>query len=226
VIGSRVIRSGSWVIDGSGFVVDGGGLMVDGSGFVSGCWVIRSGLVSGCWVIRSGLVSGYWCDIRSGLVSGHWCVIRSGLVDGSGVIRSGLIRLGNIRFVMGLTLVSHNSIISVFVVSGVCDNLGSAVGKGNTIFTSDNTVIILAFLFGEISTRVFVFDTIFIREGPGGQFGFWVVWGGMVNGCVVRGGSGVVRSRVVRGMIGHSHSDKRSQQHFAQHDGFFRNKVK
>jgi len=214
VIGSRVIRSRSRVIDGSR-------LVVDGSGFVSGCR----------WVIRSGLVSGYWCDIRSWLVDGSW-VVRSGLVDGFGVIRSGS------RCVIrnDLTFVFHISNVSVFVVSSVSDNLGSAIGKGNTVFTSDNTVIILGFLFGEISTRVFVFDTIFIGERPGGQFvfGCWVVWGGLVNGfwvvrsgCrgVVRSWGRVVRGGVIRGMISHSHSHERGQQHFAQHDVIFFEKL-
>jgi len=209
VIGSRVIRSRSWVVNGSR-------LVVDGSGFVSGYWCM----------IRSG-----FGDIRSWLVNGSW-VVRSGLVDGLGVIRSGSRSM--IR--SGLTFVFHIGNVSVFVISGVSDNLGSAIGKGNTVFTSDNTVIILGFLFGKISTRVFVFDTIFIGERPGGQFvfGSWVVWGGLVNGFwvvrsgswVVRSWSRVVRSRMVRGMIGHSHSHDRSQQHFAQHDVIFRKEVK
>jgi len=127
-----------------------------------------------------------------------------------------------------LTFILHISNVSIFMVSSVSDNLGSTIRKGNTVFTSYYTVIILSFLFGKVSTRVFVFDTIFIGKGPRGQFIFrsWVVRGRLVNRCMVRSRGWVVRSRVVRGMIGHSHSHDRSQQHFAQHDYFFNVKVK
>merc|ERR1711997_1000701 len=137
---------GSRSIVRSGSMIGSGSGVVDGSGFAC-----RSRLVdNGSWVIRSG----------SGFVDGSW-----GIRSGSRLIRSGLI-----RFVMGLTLVFHISNISMLMISGIGDNLGSAIGKGNTIFSSDYTIIILSFLFGEISTGVFIFDTIFISEWPGGQF--------------------------------------------------------
>ena len=198
MIRSRIVVSGSWVIR---------------SWFVSGSWVIRSGFVSGSWVIRSRS----WVINGSGfVVDGSWFVDRFGSNIGSGsrfvhgfgsVIRS--------RSVLGrvirdnLTLITHISDVSVFVISGVSDNLGSAIGEGHTVFTSHYSVIILGFLFGKISTRVFVLNTVFIREGPRCQLLFMIRGRG-----VVRGGSrgmvgcrgGVVRGGVVGGMIAHSHS--------------------
>ena len=179
--GSRVIRSRSWVVDWCRFVVDG-------SRLISRCWVVWGRLVNRCWwVVRS----------RSWVVRSRFGV---GLVGRSSrcMIRS------------NLTFVLHISNVSVFVISSVSNDLSSAIRKGNTVFTSDNTVIILSFLFGKISTRIFVFDTIFIGKRPRGQFIFrsWVVRGRLVNRCMVR-------SRVIRGMISHSHSHNRSQQHFA-----------
>merc|ERR1711997_774964 len=185
------MRSGSMIGSGSG-VVDGSRFVCRSRLVVDGSRNIGSGFVdNGSWVIRSG----------------------SGFVDGSWVIRSGLI-----RFVMGLTLVFHISNISMLMISCMGDNLGSAIGKGNTIFSSDYTIIILSFLFGEISTGVFIFDTIFISEWPGGQFvlrsmvnRFWVIGSGSRG--VVRG-RGVIRGGGVGGVIGHGHCHSTSQQHF------------
>jgi len=204
VIGSRVIRSRSRVVDWCRFVVDG-------SRLINWCWVVWGRLVNRFWWMVRGRSWVVWSRFGGRLVSrGSRWVIRS-----------------------NFTFVFHIGNVSVFVISSVSNDLGSAIRKGNTVFTMDNTVIILGFLFGKVSTRVFVFDTIFIGEGPGGQFifGGWVVRGGLVNGFwwvvrsrgwVVRGWSWVIRSRVVRGrVISHSHSHDRSQQHFAQHDYFF-----
>jgi len=179
------------------------------SGLISGSWVIRSRFVSGSWVIRSrswvvngsGFVvdgSGFGSNIRSGsrFVHGFGSVIRSGSVFGS-VIRD------------NLTLVTHISDVSVFVISGVSDNLGSSVGEGHTVFTGHYAVIILGFLFGEISTRVFVLNTVFIREGPRCQLLFMIRGRGVVRGWgrgMVGCRGGVIRGGVVWGMIGHSHS--------------------
>jgi len=172
------------------------------SRFVSGSWVIRSGFVSGSWVIRSGswvvngsgfVVDGSWfvdrfgSNIRSNIRSGSRFVHRFGSVIRSrSVVRSGLMFIRD-----DLTLVTHISNVSVFMISSVSDNLGSAVREGHTVFTGHYAVIILGFLFGKISTRVFVLNTVFIREGPGSQLLFMIR------------GRGVVRGR---GMVGHSHS--------------------
>merc|ERR1719215_443302 len=176
--------------------------------------VIRSrfGVIDRGRVVRSGLRM-----IRSGLG-----VIRSGF--GSGVVRSGLgvIRsgsgLGVVGFVDGFALVFDIGDISVFVISSVCDDLGTAVGKGNAVFAGDNTVVVLGFLFGEISTRVFILNSILVGEGPGGKF----VLRSMMRGRVIRGRLGVIRSRggVIRGgviggggigAISHSHGQHRGQ---------------
>jgi len=183
------------------------------SGLISGSWVIRSGFVSGSWVIRSRS----WVINRSGfVVDGSWFVdrfgsnIRSGsrFVHGFGsVIRSGSVFGSVIRD--NLTLVTHISDVSVFVISGVSDNLGSSVGEGHTVFTGHYAVIILGFLFGEISTRVFVLNTVFIREGPRCQLLFMIRGRGVVRGWgrgMVGCRGGVIRGGVVWGMIGHSHS--------------------
>ena len=183
--------------------------------------VVRSGLISGSWVIRSRFVSGSWGVIRSRswVVNGSGFVvdgsrfgsnIRSGsrFVHGFGsVIRSGSVFGSVIRD--NLTLVTHISDVSVFVISGVSDNLGSSVGEGHTVFTGHYAVIILGFLFGEISTRVFVLNTVFIREGPRCQLLFMIRGRGVVRGWgrgMVGCRGGVIRGGVVWGMIGHSHS--------------------
>ena len=183
------------------------------SGLISGSWVIRSGFVSRSWVIRSRS----WVINGSGfVVDGSWFVgrfgsnIRSGsrFVHGFGsVIRSRSVFGRVIRD--NLTLVTHISDVSVFVISGVSDNLGSAIGEGHTVFTSHYSVIILGFLFGKISTRVFVLNTVFISEGPRCQLLFMIRGGGMVRGgCrgMVGCRGGMIRGGVVGGMIAHSHS--------------------
>ena len=185
------------------------------SGFVSGSWVIRCGFVSRGWVIRSGswvvngsglvvdgsrFVDRFGSNIRSRgrFVHRFGSVIRSR----SGVVRSGLM---NIRD--NLTLVTHISNIPVFVICGVSNNLGSAVREGHTVFTGHYTVVILGFLFGKISTRVFVLNTVFIREGPRSQLFFMIRGRGVVRGRGMVGcRGGVIRGGMVGGMIGHSHS--------------------
>ena len=179
------------------------------SGFVSGSWVIRSGswVVNGSGFVVDGsrFVDRFGSNIRSNIRSGsrfvHWfgSVIRS-----RSVVRSGLMFM-NIRD--DLTLVTHISNVSVFVISGVSDNLGSAVREGHTVFTGHYAVIILGFLFGKISTRVFVLNTVFIREGPGSQLLFMIRGRGVVRGRGMVGCRGrVIRGGVVGGMVGHSHS--------------------
>jgi hypothetical protein len=195
VIRSRIVVSGSWVIR---------------SWFVSGSWVIRSGFVSGSWVIRSRS----WVVNGSGfVVDGSWFVDRFGsnIRCGSRFVHGFGSVIGS-RSVFGrvirdnLTLVTHISDVSVFVISGVSDNLGSTIGEGHTVFTSHYTIIILGFLFGKISTRVFVLNTVFISEGPRCQLLFLIWgWGGVWGGGLVGCGGRVIRGGVVGGMIGHSH---------------------
>ena len=162
-----------------------------------------------------------------------WGMIRSrgrlGVIRSWGrVVRS---RLGVVGFVMGFTLVSDISDITVFMIGMVGHNLHTTVGKSNFVFTRDNTVIILSFSLAEVSSRVFIVDTVFVGERPRGKFvsGFGVVWcrfGGMIRsgfrcrrvigswgrgvirswGRVIRGRSRVVRSWVVRCVIGNGQS--------------------
>ena len=165
----------------------------------------RFGVVDGCGlgVIRS----------RGGMVRGG-----SGVVDGLGVIGSGgrVVRSGLrvVGLVMGFAFVFDISDVSVFVVSVVGHDLGSAVGKGNTVLAGHNTVVILGLLFAEVGASVFVLHSVFVGEGPGGQlvFGGGVVRSGFVNwgwvvgsgfGSVVGRGSGMIRSGMIgSGMVG------------------------
>ena len=139
-------------------------------------------------------------------------------------------RLGVVGFIMRFALVSDISDVSVFVIGMVGHNLHTTVGKSNFVFTRNNTVIILSFSFAEISSGVFIIDTVFVGKRPGGKFisGFGVVWcrfGGMIRSrfrcrgvigswgrvirswCrMIRGRSWVIRSWVVRGVIGDGQS--------------------
>ena len=161
-----------------------------------------------------------------------WGMVRSrgrlGVIRSWGrVVRS---RFGVVGFVMGFTLVSDISDVAVFMIGMVGHNLHTTVGKSNFVFTRNNTVIILSFSLAEVSSRVFIVDTVFVGERPRGEFvgGFRVVWcrlGGMIRcgfrcrgmigswgrvirswGGVIRGRSRVVRSWVVRGVIGDGQS--------------------
>jgi len=189
--------------------VVGSGVVRSGVGFVSGSRVVRSG---------SGVVDGSGLGVvRSGFGS-----IRSGVMDGFGVVRSGS---GMVGLVVGFAFVFDISNVSVFVVSGVGDNLGSAVGEGHTVFTGHHTVVILSFLLAEVGARVFILDSVFVGKRPGRQlvFGSGMVRSGLVNwwvvgsgfGSVIGSGSGVVgsgsgmiRSGMVRSNIGESHGRK------------------
>jgi hypothetical protein len=73
----------------------------------------------------------------------------------SGVVRSGVVRGGvrggvsvsllvwGVNGVDGDTFVLNVSNVSVLMVSGISDNLGTTVGKGNTVFPRNNSVLIL-----------------------------------------------------------------------------------
>ena len=130
----------------SGSMIRSGSRVVNGSRFVGGCWFV----VDWSRNIGSGFVDN-GSNIGSGLVDGF----------GSGVIGSGF---GVVRFIMGLTLICYISDVSMLMISSISDNLGSTIREGNTVFSGDYTIIILSFLFGKISTRVFVFDSIFISK--------------------------------------------------------------
>merc|ERR1719468_1033503 len=94
---------------------------------------------------------------------------------------------------LGLTLVFHIGNVSIFVVSVVGNNLNSAVGKLNTVFTRDGAVFILSLSLGKMSA-VFVSTSIFISKGLGGLFLLMVgcgMVGGRVCGGRMVGGGGV-----------------------------------
>lgn len=141
---------------------------------------------------------------------GRMVWLRGGVVDGFGswVIgfgSRGMIRLGGrvvrswlVGIVVSLTFVSDVSNVTIFMVSVISDDLSAAVGKSNAVFTSNNTILILGFLLVEVSTGVFVLDSVFIGEWARGDFVRVVVMHRFVwSRCrwVVRGW--VIRSWVV-----------------------------
>ena len=85
--------------------------------------LIRSWAVDWSWVVRSRCVRSWWW--RSGCVRSR----------GGSVCRSG--------FVSWLSFVLDVGDVSVFVVSVVSDNLGATIGKCNTVFSANNTMIVL-----------------------------------------------------------------------------------
>merc|ERR1719402_1793312 len=122
------------------------------------------------------------------------------MVGCRGVVRGRGRVVGLSLGVLRHSLVGDISDITVVVVSSVFDVLGSAIGKGNAVRSSDGTVAICVLGSVEVGLGVVIRDSIF--ESIGCRLLF-VGRGSMVSGF----GSGMVgsRSRVVRsrsGMIG------------------------
>jgi len=110
------------------------------------------------------------------------------------MVRSGL--WGHIRIVVGLTLVCDISDVSrVSIPNGVFNNLGTTIGKSNTVFTR-GSITITVFTLRKSGTRVVISDSVTILVD-----GWAVISGLMVSGCWVSGlvgGSGMDnRGRVV-----------------------------
>jgi len=120
------------------------------------------------------------------------------------MVRSGL--LGLIRSIVGLTLVCDISDVSrVGIPNGVFDNLGTTIGKSNTVFTR-GSITITVFVLRKAGTRVVISDSIAILVDSGAIIsrlmvswcwvsgfvsGSWVDNGGLVDNwgrCVDRGG--------------------------------------
>ena len=59
---------------------------------------------------------------------------------------------------------------TVFVVSGVRHDLGSAVGKSNSVFAGYVSVVILSLRLVEAGTRVVILDSILVSERLRGEF--------------------------------------------------------
>jgi len=120
------------------------------------------------------------------------------------MVRSGF--WGHIRIIVGLTLVCDISDVSgVGIPNGVFDNLGTTIGKSNTVFTR-GSITITVFILRKAGTRVVISDSITILVDSGAIIsrlmvsrcwvsglvsGSWVDNGGLVDNwgrCVDRGG--------------------------------------
>lgn len=126
--------------------------------------VIRSWAVDWSRVVRSWCVRSWWW--RSRVVrSWGWSVCRS-------------------RLVCRLSFVFNISDVSVFVVGVVGDNLGTTIGKGNTVFSADNTMIVLVLSMAEGSSGVGIIHTILIVEGASWLLvmGLWNIRSWMIGG--------------------------------------------
>lgn len=96
------------------------------------------------------------------------------------MVRSGL--LGLIRSIVGLTLVCDISDVSrVGIPNGVFDNLGTTIGKSNTVFTR-GSITITVFVLRKAGTRVVISDSITILVDSGA-----IISRLMVSRCWVSG---------------------------------------
>ena len=159
-----MIRCWRWVIDGS--------WVIGCWGWVIGSWfgVIRS------WVVwsRFGVIRSWFGNIFGGWVIWGWSWLRWVIWSGFGVIRSWF---WVVWFVVCFAFISDISCIAVFMVCVISYNLCSAIGKGNSVFTRNNAVLVLYFVLAEINTRIFIHYAIFIGKWPWWDFFVWcVVW--------------------------------------------------
>jgi len=103
------------------------------------------------------------------------------------MVRSGL--WGHIRIIVGLTLVCDISDVSgVGIPNGVFDNLGTTIGKSDTVFTR-GSITITVFTLRKSGTRIVISDSVTILVD-----GWAIISGLMVSRCWVSGlvgGSGM-----------------------------------
>ena len=153
-------------------------------------------------------------DFHLGVIGGS-----GGVISGSSSVISG--SSGVVGSSLGVdrdTLVGHIGDITVIVVGGVLNVLGSSVGKGNRVATGNGTVNIGGLGGGELGLGVVISNTVLKSVGGGLLFvvgrmrsGVGVSGGGVGNHGgsvvhnrgVVRGGRSMVHNRgVVRGSRG------------------------
>merc|ERR1711981_81037 len=95
-------------------------------------------------------------------------------------------------WVMGNTFVFNVSDITVISVSGIGNNLGTAIGKSNTVFTSDN-ITVTVFISGKISLGVVILNSITILVNSWAIIGWVVIRSWFVyDGSMIRSWSWVV----------------------------------
>ena len=63
------------------------------------------------------------------------------------------------------------------MISVVGDNLGPAVGQSDSVFTLNNSVLVLGLLLVEVGPRVVVRNSVGVGEGPRGNLDFAIEWG-------------------------------------------------
>ena len=135
-------------------------------------WVVWSWVVWGWfWVVWSWCVWGWFWDVWSWLrwvIWGWFWVIRSWSW------------FWVIWFVVWDSFILNISGVSIFMVSMVGYDLGTAIGKKNSVFSRDNTIFILNLVLAKVGTRVFVFYTIFISKWLWWDFFNWMIWSWVV----------------------------------------------
>ena len=77
----------------------------------------------------------------------------------------------------GDTLVRNISNIAIVVISSVGYSLYTAIGKVDDVRSSNIATGVLVFILGEVSARVTILYSIFISEGLGREFFYWVGFG-------------------------------------------------
>ena len=73
---------------------------------------------------------------------------------------------------------------TIVVISSVGYSLYTAIGKVDDVRSSNVATGVLVFVFGEVSTRVTILYSIFISEGLGREFFYWVGFGVWSRGMV------------------------------------------
>ena len=155
-------------------------------------------------------MKGYW-----GITS-HYGLRESGLTSSSflGVVGRGSGLVGRGGLVLGLSLVGGlvlgvlslalildiSDVARVAILDSVGDDLGPAVGKGNTVLAVGG-IAIPSLILAEVGARVVILNTVLV--GVGGR----LVIGGLLvgRGGLVGGSRGVGRGRGIGESTGNSH---------------------
>merc|ERR1719471_2415561 len=109
-----------------------------------------------------------------------------GMVGSVGNNRGMVGRLG-----MRLSFISHISNESILMVSVVGDNLNSAIGQLNSVFSLDNAELILSFSLGKVSS-VLISSSVLV-----GEWLWWHLLRMVRSRSVCRGGVVRCRSRCI-----------------------------
>merc|ERR1719150_616041 len=114
----------------------------------------RSTMMSNKW----GMVSNNWGMMGS--MSNNWCMVghkRSSMGNNWGMSNMMRCSMDSVfdwcRCIWDcLTLISHISNESIFMVGMVRDNLDTTVGKLNSVLSLDNSIFILSLSLGKVSS--------------------------------------------------------------------------